>query len=780
MDFDCIFTYFLPLLEKDDIRAKTTLLQILKIWRNEMVTSFYKKLDSILWEQTEEDLIIKTKRIEKIEAILLDAIYEIENIFHSFKYEILDDLGVRYLKYSEKHRDLSGEKKYLKQAIHYSLLCAIKSDDLRIKARERLITIITTEDAYDIYYSFLMPFLEVGNKKAQDLFNEVAYAVPKAFERFDEHFLKLSQKGEVTKIQDIAITRILREYPQFLRNKRGGNSTIGAFSPNSLMALGQPNKISTPSFVAGEPCIVGSYAGLTDEEEKLPPKALYMLGVKNINKNNNKAICAFLKADESGNKEASRKLTYYRTSKIYKDGETTNKPDSIEHSLYKEDKDRGNLVTFEKKESKVLSPSVEAMKSPPISSHGKQGRRKNIQKEKSESVSTAIPMPTPSKKERRLQKSKLLENLENTVNNDIVESSPPHAAHLESVSTLVLETPQLKESGNKIPVIKEPKVNKNYIDLKPEPAFLVSNKGSSGSEHKISQSAQEKDRRIKKTLSPKPKLERRNSEATIESYRKSSSKPPLRRAESVRNLAPSTSKKPTNPANINVKTISKDKSKDMDEKNNDSQKKLKCTSWSYKKIGSQTKESSSISSDKTGSTSSSEKSRNRSSSTNNESYEISSEESKKLRRVSSRNSLMLHSEESSTNELQETLIQCGELPNDPTEYFPRHNRLLITILNSKFSLDKDEQETLKAIFLGSDDKVTLQISDIKNLFVKFKGFTKGIKKGKGGHEKILGMGITLNPNIDDKPGAYSGQIDQLRASIIKFIVPTLMRADMPS
>lgn len=512
MDFDCVFTYFLPLLEKDDIRAKTALLQILKTWPNDMVTKYYKNLNSIMFMRT-DDLIINAERVEKIEAILLDALYEIEDKFHLFKYEILDYLVVRYLKHLENYRDLSGEKKYLKQAIRYSLCVVIKSSDLRIKARERLISILTTEDAYDIYNSFLIPFLEAGGKDAQDLYNEVAYALPQARNRFDNHFSNLRKKGEVTKIQDIVITRILREYPQFLRNKTGGNSLIGAFSPNSLMPLDyQPNIISTPNSFAEETSCVGIFAGLTDEEEKLSPKALYMLGMKFMNKNNPKAICALLKAAEGGNKDAIRKLRDYRKSKAYKNGETTDKTDSIEYHLYIEDKDRGNLITFEKKESKTVSHSVQTMRSSSVSSQGKQRRQKNNQKEKSEEISAAVPVLTSSKKERKLQKSEPLKSSESIINEPNVENKPTTTLHL-SLSAPVLEAPQraleilqptiVANSSHEVQEIKEPIHN---IEIKNDQLPTVPQEESGGAENVIEYSPITPERKIRKTLARRQSL----------------------------------------------------------------------------------------------------------------------------------------------------------------------------------------------------------------------------------------------------------------------------------
>ncbi|MGV8948346.1 MAG: hypothetical protein ACOH2E_03125 [Candidatus Paracaedibacter sp.] len=778
-NFDYGFIYFLSLWKENDARGKTALLQHLQNWPDAMVTHFNQKLSSMLGANSDGRNIFSGWEIRKFEKVLLDALCESENITRSLKPKTLEALIARYWS-SKNFQSLhtsKEQKKYLEQAILYGLLSAKQG---YAPAQRTLIDIIDKEKAYDIYYSYLMPFLEAGDEEAQVLFNEVAYASPEAFNWFDNHFRDLHQKEKVTNIQDIAITKVLREYPQFLKNKRGSNSTIGAFSPNSLKTLDyQPNKISTPNFFAGEKSNVAIFDGLTDEEKELPPKDLYMLGMQFINKNNSKAICALLRAEEGGNKNAIKKLRDYRKSKIYKDGERTNKTDSIEYSLYIEDKNRGNLAISEKKESQTVPPSVQIVKSLPVSSQGKQRRQKNNQKEKSEKNSATVPVSTSSKKTRRLQKSEPFKSSESIINQRSIENKPTATIHLESLSTPVLETPQLKQAEIKETVIREKKKNRNSTNTKLESTFLVSNKDSSlGNKHKISQLSQENDKKINKTLSSKPKLERRNSETTIKSDRKPFSMPPLRRTESSRNLTTSSSENPTSSLSISIRGDSKHKDKDTKDKNNHSQKKLKRKSASIKKTENQTQENLSIGAGSK-STISSEKSRSRSSSISNESHETSSQESKKLRRVSSRNSLTLQSEENFTNEVQETLIKCGKLPGRLEEYFPRHNKLLVTILIQKFSLGKDEQNTLEAILLGSDDKATLQISDIKNLFVKFIGFTKSIKMGGGGHEKIAGMGITLNPNIDDKPGAYSAQINQLRTSIIENIVPTLTQADMP-
>ena len=372
-----------------------------------------------------------------------------------------------------------------------------------------------------------MPFLEANDELAQDLFNDVAYASPGAFKWFDKHASNLLKSGSNPTLLK-AVDRVMNTYDR--RQKRQLGPTVSLLSSDHSVGLPTFNYPKGFDFFAGETPIQGVCEGdLTLQEKEMSPKELYMFAMKHMGRDNDKTLNALLRAAEGKNKDATRKLNNYRKSNIYKEGDKKKKTDSIEHLLYQRDKSSRDLVTPEKKESKITSPSVQTpTSSPVISSKEKQPRPKNTQKEEGEKITIRATLTsTFSKKERRLQKSKPLDNSRN-IDKPIDENI---------VSTPVLETPQTKLEVLKldtVPVIQEIKPI-SAINIASGQFPTESQEASRNLEEIIESPKAIPERKIRKTLS------RTNSLTTIEKPIKNdetSKRKTIHRTQSLISLKP--------------------------------------------------------------------------------------------------------------------------------------------------------------------------------------------------------------------------------------------------
>lgn len=471
------------------------------------------------------------------EGIYLDVLCKLKDITKHLNPTVLEEISARYWRV---FCTLSKKKEYLEQAILYSLLSARNGNDPLAVARGRLVTILNTNDpnVHDIYYSYMIPFLQANDELAQDLFNDVAYASPGAFKWFNEHASNLLKSGSNPTLLK-AVDRVMNTYDIFRRQKRQLGPTVSLLSSDHSVGLPTFNYPKGFDYFAGETSIQGVCEGdLTLQEKEMSPKELYMFAMKHMGRDNDKTLNALLRAAEGKNKDATRKLNNYRKSHIYKEGDKTKKTGSIEHLLYQRDKSNRDLVTPEKKESKITSPSAQTpTSSPVISSKEKQPRPKNTQKEEGEKITIrAASTSTFSKKERRLQKGKPLDNSRN-IDKPIDENTPPSTMQSEIVSTPVLETPQTKLEVLKldtVPVIQEIKPI-SAINIASGQFPTASQEASRNLEEIIESPKAIPERKIRKTLS------RTNSLTTIEKPIKNdetSKRKTIHRTQSLISLKP--------------------------------------------------------------------------------------------------------------------------------------------------------------------------------------------------------------------------------------------------
>lgn len=515
--FDDGIKYFLPLLEKNYDGTEDLLFNIFKT-SPDAVSHFDKNLDLIFLELHENK--------EKIQSTFLDVLCKLKDITNHLNPTVLEEISARYWRV---FCILDRKKEYLEQAILYSLLSAKNGNDPLAVARGRLVTILNTNDpnVHDIYYSYMIPFLQANDQQAEVLFNEIAHASPGAARWFDEYAAGQLKIGNNPTLSETMNRTVMN---------RTGNGHLALRKKGTSELITFPN----PDFdyFAGETPVVAVFAGLTPQEENMSPKELYMFAMKHMGRDNDKTLNALLRAAEGKNKDAIRKINNYRKSHIYKEGDKTKKTDSIEHLLYQRDKSNRDLVTPEKKESKIASPSAQTpTSSPVISSKEKQPRPKNTQKEEDEKITIrAMSTSTSSKKERRLQKSKPLDNSRN-IDKPIDENAPPSTMQSEIVSTPVLETPQTKLEVLKldtVPVIQE---------IKPISAINIASGQFPTESQEVSRNLEEiiespkaiPERKIRKTLS------RTNSLTTIEKPIKNdetSKRKTIHRTQSLISLKP--------------------------------------------------------------------------------------------------------------------------------------------------------------------------------------------------------------------------------------------------
>jgi hypothetical protein len=135
-----------------------------------------------------------------------------------------------------------------------------------------------------------------------------------------------------------------------------------------------------------------------------------------------------------------------------------------------------------------------------------------------------------------------------------------------------------------------------------------------------------------------------------------------------------------------------------------------------------------------------------------------------------------------------SLIPLGILPTNAEYYTPEQRDLLQRLLIHKCSLKPKHQNTLSVILSGGEITYEIESKHITALYVKLQEKLSpkrksGIKSGRGSHSGIRNTDVRINPNMDrtgsrtGKAGAYHGQLDQVRNSIIRHFAKILTQED---
>jgi len=468
---------------------------------------------------------------------------------------------------------------------------------------------------------------------------------------------------------------------------------------------------------------------------------LYRKGMWLIGKTDSEALDNFIKSANLGSRDAKKELEKMRKSRCYKDA-AQKKTDSIEYKLYEKDKSNGNLVTPEKKESKVTSPPVQTTKQ----QEKKSRKGRSTRRQKSSPNEPIIA--------QKADRTNITDPVQTTTSAPAVK--PAHKERETTTTTIIVENPTISA------VAEDAKEKEVHVASQP-PA-----------EERPEPTEKTQTTKVKKTLERKKlerKLSRRNSMTHIPTESNLDEEPKrreLRRTLTVTNLPSYSSASQGKTETIEGKT--KQPKKTLSNKLSLSRFNPWKDKGKDKDKGSTTLEEMSKSKLSSGTSSNQ--------STSSEGGSIKS--SQKLNRKTSSSSLSASEESFVEKELPEnSLITKGDLPELAKDYYPRHDKKLLEILCQKFNLaeNSDERETLRIILTGGKHVFQIKTTDIEDLCSKFVGFIKESKHG-GNHRVIRGLGITLNPNANGiKEKAYWGQLEQAKEKIVRIIARTLTTDD---